>query len=85
MADAARIEAHQVEPAHDVRVGERRAHAGDGVDGRRAGSARVDHQHADPVARRGDADDRQLCLCAFGFRVVDGHRDRAALRGRDRW
>ena len=83
MADAARIDADQVESAQDVGVGQRRAHAGDGVDGRGARPARVDHEHADPVAGGRDADHRQLCLCAFGFGVIDGHRHCAALRGRD--
>ena len=32
MPDAARVDADQVEAAHDVRVGQRCAHAGDGVD-----------------------------------------------------
>jgi len=84
VADPARIDAHQVESSGDVGVGQRRAHAGDGVHGRRARSAGVDHEHTDPVAGRGDADHRQLSLGAFGFGVVDGHRHRAALRGGDR-
>ena len=59
------------------------AHAGDGVDGRRAGAAGVDHQRADALAGGRYPDDGQLCLCALRIRVVDRDGHGAALRGRD--
>ena len=69
--DAAGVEADQVEPATNVGVGERGAHARDGVDRRRPWSARVHHQHPDAVTGCGYSDHRQLRLCAFGIGVVD--------------
>ena len=84
VSDAAGVDAHQVEVLRDLGVGQARAHAGDGVDRRGAGPAGVDHEYADLVARGRHPDDGQLRLCTFGFRIVEGHRDGAALRGRDR-
>src|SRR6476661_1662588 len=82
--DAAGVDAHQVEVLRDLGVGEARAHAGDGIDRRGAGPAGVDHEYADLLARRRHSDNGQLRLCAFGFRIVEGHGDSAALRGWNR-
>ena len=71
VSDTARVEAHQVEPAADVGVGERGAHARDGVDRRRPWATRVHHQHPDAVPSRRYSDNSQLCLCAFGIGVID--------------
>ena len=81
--DAAGVEADQVEPAANVGVGERGAHAHDGVDRRRPWPAGIHHQHPDAVTGRGYADDRQLCLCAFGIGVIERDGHGAALCGRN--
>ncbi len=67
MADAARVEADQVEAPGDVGVGQCRGHAGDGVDGRRSWAAGIDHQDADAITGGGHPDDRQLRLWPVGL------------------
>lgn len=83
MPDPARIEAHQVEAAADLGIGQRDTHPGDGVDRRGARPARVDHEHAETVAGGRDPDDRELRLGAVGLVVVHRHRHGAALGGGD--
>ena len=81
VADASRVEPHQVEVAGDVGVCQVRRHAGDHVDRRAPGPARVDQQRSDPLAGRGNADHRQLGLRPSGIVVVDRDGHGGALRG----
>jgi hypothetical protein len=79
--DAARVEPDQVEAAGQVGAGEVGRHGGDGVHGRRARPAGVDHQRTDALARGRHPDDGQLCLRPFRIRIVDRHADHPALGG----
>ena len=80
MADAAGIEAHQVEPAADLRARQLGSHRGDHVDCRCPGPTRIDQQRSDPRTGRRNADHRELRLRASRVVVVDRDRNGGALR-----
>ena len=83
MADAAGVEADQVEATADFGAREvRDRHAGDHVDRRRPGAARIDQQGSDPRSPESPehANHRELYLRASRIRVVDRYRDDPALR-----
>ena len=83
MTDTAGVESHEVEVLCDGAVPEGRGHPGDNVDGRLAGSARVDHQRTDPLPGGRNLDDGELGLRAVRLAVVDGHRHGRAPRSRN--
>ena len=67
VSDAARVDADQVEVLRDLGVGQAGAHAGDGVDGRGAGPAGVDHEYADLVAVAGTRMTANCACAPSGF------------------